>query len=117
MEMIIANLDRADENPVMQGWTANEVRVRLDKYLSSGLQQALGTLKDSKKCLVHSDFSKSASSATLELWSRSIPIASDPVVHSGAISNIKGYRPISNMRPMLTFQLHLSVLELFVRRR
>jgi len=55
---LAGKLKEADNNPVIKGWNKNGLRPRLDKFMEIGLPQILEILKDQRKVLVHSDFSK-----------------------------------------------------------
>lgn len=53
-----AQLEEA-EGAVIEGWRRNGVRERLEKFIDSGIKENLKECMDTKKVMVHSDFSKS----------------------------------------------------------
>ena len=54
---IQSKLAKADNNPQVQGWRANGVRARLDKFIAEGLHVAMENMGTFPKVLVHADFS------------------------------------------------------------
>ena len=56
---IQSKLVKADSDPQVQGWQANGIRARLDKFIADGLHSALDDLGNFPKVLVHADFSTS----------------------------------------------------------
>ena len=58
---IQSELAKADTDPQVQGWRANGVRARLDKFIAEGFLVAMENMGTFPKVLVHADFS---------MWSR-----------------------------------------------
>ena len=54
---IQSKLAKADTDPQVQGWRANGVRARLDKFIAQGLHVAMENMGTFPKVLVHADFS------------------------------------------------------------
>lgn len=54
---IQSKLTKADTDPQVDGWRANGVRVRLEKFLARGLHVAMESMGSFPKALVHADFS------------------------------------------------------------
>lgn len=54
---IQSKLTEADTDPQVEGWRANGVRARLDKFISQGLHAAMQSMANFPKALVHADFS------------------------------------------------------------
>ena len=54
---IQSELAKADTDPQVQGWRANGVRARLDKFIAEGLHVAMENTGTFPKVLVHADFS------------------------------------------------------------
>ncbi|KAI4138391.1 MAG: hypothetical protein LQ341_004689, partial [Variospora aurantia] len=53
---IQSKLAKADTDPQVEGWRANGVRARLDKFIAEGLHVAMGNMGTFPKVLVHADF-------------------------------------------------------------
>lgn len=51
-----SKLAEADTNPQVEGWGANGVRARLDKFIAEGLHVAMENMGNFPKVLVHADF-------------------------------------------------------------
>lgn len=56
---IQSKLVKADTDPQVEGWHANGVRARLDKFVAEGLHAAMENMGSFPKVLVHADFSMS----------------------------------------------------------
>ena len=54
---IQSKLAKADTDPQVQGWRANGVRARLDKFIAEGFPVAMENMGTFPKVLVHADFS------------------------------------------------------------
>ena len=54
---IQSKLAKADTDPQVQGWRANGVRARLDKFIAEGFHVAMENMGNFPKVLVHADFS------------------------------------------------------------
>ena len=54
---IQSKLSKADGDPQVQGWRANGVRARLDKFIAEGFHAAMEKMGTFPKVLVHADFS------------------------------------------------------------
>ena len=54
---IQSKLAKADADPQVQGWRANGVRARLDKFIAEGFHVAMENMGTFPKVLVHADFS------------------------------------------------------------
>ena len=52
-----SKLNKADTDPQVDGWRANGVRTRLEKFLVEGLHVAMKSMGSFPKALVHADFS------------------------------------------------------------
>jgi len=53
-----AQLEEADSTAIIGGWRGNGVRERIEKFIDSGIKENLKECTDTKKVMVHSDFSK-----------------------------------------------------------
>lgn len=56
---IQSKLVKSDTDPQVEGWRANGVRARLDKFIAEGLHVAMENMRSFSKVLVHADFSMS----------------------------------------------------------
>ena len=56
---IQSKLVKADTDPQVKGWRANNVRARLDKFIEEGLHAVIENMGSFPKVLVHADFSMS----------------------------------------------------------
>lgn len=54
---IRSKLIKADTDPQVEGWRANGIRARLDKFLAEGLHVTMKCMGSFPKALVHADFS------------------------------------------------------------
>lgn len=54
---IQSKLSKADTDPQVEGWKANNVRARLDKFTAEGLDVIMKSMENFPKALVHADFS------------------------------------------------------------
>ena len=54
---IQSKLAKADTDPQVQGWRANGVRARLDKFIAEGFHVVMENMGTFPKVLVHADFS------------------------------------------------------------
>ena len=54
---IQSKLTKADTDPQVEGWRANGVRSRLDKFIAEGLHATMENMGTFPKVLVHADFS------------------------------------------------------------
>lgn len=54
---IESKLVKSDRNSTIQGWRANEIRARLDRFTKEGVDQIMAKLGIWPKVLVHADFS------------------------------------------------------------
>ena len=58
---IQSKLAKADTDPQVQGWRANGVKARLDKFIAEGFHIAMENMGPFPKVLVHADFSMCSS--------------------------------------------------------
>lgn len=54
---IQSKLAKTDTDPQVEGWRANGVRTRLEKFIAEGLHVAMKSMGSFPKALVHADFS------------------------------------------------------------
>ena len=62
---IQSKLAKADSDPQVQGWRANGVRARLERFIAKGLHEAMKNMESFPKVLVHADFSTFRSTRTV----------------------------------------------------
>jgi aminoglycoside phosphotransferase (APT) family kinase protein len=51
------DLANADSSPIVKGWNASGLRQRLEKFIDSGLEEAIGVI-EAEPVLIHGDFGK-----------------------------------------------------------
>jgi len=56
--IVQSKLAKADADPRVNGWRENNVRSRLDKFITHGLRSIMEDMNNCRKVLVHGDFCK-----------------------------------------------------------
>jgi hypothetical protein len=58
--VLYEQLAAADKSPILCGWTAKDIRAKLERFISEDVDRVLQSMNDEKKRLVHGDFSTSS---------------------------------------------------------